>query len=72
MGINKKKWGVFILFIGILSAISCTQCKNCEYTKVAGGEVEKVKKCARKEHLEAFEISLKAEYPTNFKCSTSN
>ena len=58
-----RKLKLLVIFCSF-SFFACTKCLECTYQLGNGMPTEKIKKCARKEELEALQIAINQEYPT--------
>ena len=64
------KWLIklsFFIFSVLLFTTSCTKCMECTYQVAGSPEPQKLKKCARKEELDALELAMNQEY-TQLTC----
>ena len=52
----------FLLCLIAVFHLACTECLRCEYQVSSTAEPQEVKKCARKEELEAMRLAIETEY----------
>ena len=66
------KWLIklsFFIFFFLLFTISCTKCLECTYQVAGSTEPQKLKKCARKEELDALQLAMNLEYTPKPTCA---